>query len=528
MNKTILIFAVIIFFVSNDLTSQTILKKKEVSEKLDLIKSDIDENDYESAFNIFFNKENIILAENVKKKENEKYNEIKETLENKKKEFEKTKDKIESLLTAYNSKKFDKAIELLNIKLSKENSYIKTQNELEEILPKIKRVKSNCDENKENISKWKQSYINQEYEKIYKILDYSNSFTNCFYSNDLSELKELQNDLKPFFEIYNTTKENTVDNPKKLLISINYSYLNYEKSEQLIEQLNNFMEGSNSEPEKLKGKNPLLLNDIKNTKQEIEKGLIKLKDFSKANKPLSPAEIKALLYNPNKISIAQIEKHFKTIDDDDISDLGNIYNLDVVRYYNLKEYDSELKQEIFKETSEYKIKLADLKKIKNESFNNFYCLTLNDGNEKGMLTEGGTGAWGRPVKYDVKKGGFNINLGAFDLAMGGLTQVYRERFEIKSIPINKIQAYNLYGELYDDYSYYRQMAYFPIDRSTGLKFEESLEHIKIIALFKIDKVELRKVLRGSYYANWYIASISKVRIIAYNEQTAEIYYDKIY
>jgi len=511
------------------LTAQTILKKKEVSEKLVQIKTEIDENNYEAAFNIFFDKENVILAENVKKKEIEKYNGIKATLENKKNEFEKTNDKVESLITAYNSKNFDKAIELLSIKLSKENSYKKTQKKLEEILPKIKTTKSSCEENKVNIAKWKQGFENQEYENIYKILDYSNTFSNCFYKSDFSELRELQNDLKPLHEIYISTQENTVDKPQKVLKGINYSYLDYEKSIQLIEQLNGFLASINSEPEKLKGKNPLLSDKIKDTKQEIEKELIKLKEFSDANKPLSPTEIKALLFNPKKISIPQIEKYFNPIDEDDIWDLGNIYNLDVIRYYDLKEYDTELKQEVFKGTSEYKTKLSELKKLKNESVNTFYCLTLNDGSydNKRMLTDGGSGGK-YPVEYDVKKGGFNINLGAFNMAMGGLPQVYRERFEMKSIPIKKIQAYNEYGQLYDDYSFYRQMAFFPMDKSTGLKFEKNRENIKVIALFKIDKIDIRKVLRISYYDYWYIASISKVRIIAYNKQTDEIYYDKIY
>ncbi|MFH2140843.1 MAG: hypothetical protein ABIJ97_00370, partial [Bacteroidota bacterium] len=241
------------------------------------------------------------------------------------------------------------------------------------------------------------------------------------------------------------------------------------------------------------------------------------------------AAVKLVINRVKKISITQIEKYFKLIDEDDIWNLGNIYNLDVIRYYDLKEYDTELKQEVFKGTSEYKTKLADLKNIKNESNNNFYCLTLNDGSydNKRMLTEGGSGGK-YPVEYDVKNGGFNINLGAFNMAMGGLPQVYRERFEMKSIPIKKIQAYNEYGQLYDDYSFYRQMAFFPMDKSTGLKFEENRENIKVIALFTIDKIDIRKVLRISYYDYWYIASISKVRIIAYNKQTDEIYYDKIY
>lgn len=529
MQKIILILTCLLFFCNTNLTGQTILKKKEVSEKLDQIKTEIDENNYETALNIFFNKENVILAKNVKRKETEKYNEIKSTLENKKKEFEKTIDKMESLITAYNSKDFDKAAELLDIKISNENSYKKTQDKLKEILPKIKKAKNSCDENKANLSKWKQSYKNQEYENIYKILDYSNTFSNCFYNNDLLELKELQKDLRPLYEIYVDIKENTVHKPKKVLNNIDYNQLDYDKSIKQINQLNDFKESIKSEPAKLKGENPLLLEEIKKTKQEIINELTSLKEFNEANKPLSFTEIKDLLYNQKKISIAQIKKYFNAIGDEDINNLGSIYNLDVVKHYDLKEYDTDLKKEVFKEKPEYKTKLAELKRVKSETFNNFYCLVLNDGSHdnKRMLTMGGSGGM-HPVEYDVSKGGFYINLGSYYEAFSGLPQVYRKRFELKSIPITKFKAYNEYGQLYDDPTFYRQMAFFPMDKSTGLKFEENREDIKVIALFKIDKIDTRKVLRVSYYTNWYIASISKVRIIAYNKKTSEIYYDKVY
>ncbi len=513
MNKTILIFTVITFFVCYNLTAQTILKKKEVSDKLVQIKTEIDENNYEAAFNIFFDKENVILAENVKKKEIEKYNGIKATLENKKNEFEKTNDEVESLITAYNSKNFDNAIKLLSIKLSKENSYKKTQKKLEEILPKIKTTKSSCEENKVNIAKWKQGFENQEYENIYKILDFSNTFSNCFYNSDLSELQELQNELKPLHKIYISTKENTVDKPQKVLKSINYSYLDYEKSIQLIEQLNGFTEIINSEPDKLKGKNPLLVNDIQNTKQEIEKDLIKLKEFSEAKKPLSQAEVETL-FKSSSMSIP-FEKLLK-YSEPAYDEMYLIYDLNVFDYYSLNDkYDSDLKKSVYEKTSEYHEQFEELKQKKENMLKTKFYLQQNDK------------FYG---DYDINKKGFNINIiydGYPESAPKSIRMKEKDMY-FKSLT-SKRKTFTIFGA-----GGIHEILFIPMNETNALEIENEKQNISIYYFFTPngkEEVSYQFIcLDGYSFCNTRktLLKAATVRVVVVNKVTKKIYYDKLY
>jgi len=77
-----------------------------------------------------------------------------------------------------------------------------------------------------------------------------------------------------------------------------------------------------------------------------------------------------------------------------------IYNLDVFEYFDLggfgKEYDTDLKKQVFSKTPEYAEKLNDLRLKKTEMLTSLYYVTINK-----FYTE----------EYDVKKKGFEINIG---------------------------------------------------------------------------------------------------------------------
>ena len=59
----------------------------------------------------------------------------------------------------------------------------------------------------------------------------------------------------------------------------------------------------------------------------------------------------------------RMNNQFYKHDSNQFKEIRNILNEDVFEYYNLKNvYDSELKQKVFKDTEEYKSKLAEIQR----------------------------------------------------------------------------------------------------------------------------------------------------------------------
>src|ERR1035437_8941565 len=81
------------------------------------------------------------------------------------------------------------------------------------------------------------------------------------------------------------------------------------------------------------------------------------------------------------------------------AELESIYDLDVFSYYNLNDYNSDLKQAVFKKTEEYQNKLTELKSTKAEMLKTTYYVKL----EKAF----GDSEYGS-VNYDIKRKGFEI------------------------------------------------------------------------------------------------------------------------
>jgi antitoxin component YwqK of YwqJK toxin-antitoxin module len=127
MKKTIILFFLSIINIGLS-TAQVELKGKKLQERLEQINSDIIAGNYEHAIKLVNNQDTIITEKNVKKKELPSYLKNDSIIKTKIVVFDENKTKVLTLKYAYEAKKYNEAIELLDVQLSNENSYLETQN----------------------------------------------------------------------------------------------------------------------------------------------------------------------------------------------------------------------------------------------------------------------------------------------------------------------------------------------------------------------------------------------------------------
>jgi len=559
----------------NIANGQTILKKRDVKLKLKIISYEIQLKNFENAMNLFYNKKEIIQKKNVPKKFLEQFNIIETTLSQKKTEFESNKDKVDIFKKQYDSKNYCSATGLLSLNLTNENSYkasreIKTKltanlkeakqkcesnkdkvdtfkkqydsenycsatgllslnltNEnsykaSREIKTKLtanlKEAKQKCESNSEKIIEWENSYKKMEYEKIYQLLEISNYEKKKFNSNDLNILGILQNNLKGKYLIYMSVKEKIISTPERIINRINFDSLTYEQSEQLIQEFTTILNYSNSEIQKLEGSNPILKDLFTNTKLKIDNKLTELYQFSKANKPLTKNEITQQVFSNKSISIDFIlNKCLKA----DIT-VYHIFYLDVLAYYKINDYDTDLKKKVFKKSSEYQNHLKKLKSMRAEMLKSTYYVKL-----EGLFNE---------TDYELKRKGFDITIGQ-NYGMGTIAAkppksvcVDGERsfIQLKSIPSKQV---NFWEE-----GTKNEKLFVPVNETNGLEIEENKKNIDIYFLFTPSGQKTVKYKYNNFgfdFGGWYIITdkvitASKVRMIVVNRMTEKIYFDKIY
>ena len=107
--------------------SQIVLKSKEIKERLNLIETKIQNKELERAIALFFSNQEIIYIENVSKKQRDQYTNIKSILDQKKRDFNTTREKVDYYQTLYSSKNYCSAIDLLDLTLNVENSSKETR-----------------------------------------------------------------------------------------------------------------------------------------------------------------------------------------------------------------------------------------------------------------------------------------------------------------------------------------------------------------------------------------------------------------
>lgn len=179
------------------------------------------------------------------------------------------------------------------------------------------------------------------------------------------------------------------------------------------------------------------------------------------------------------------------------AELIAIYDLNVFSYFNLSDYDTELKQAIFKKTSDYQTKLAELKILKTEMLKTTYYTQINDAFKH---------------NYDIKRRGFEIDLGI--IGGGGILSGRRAKsvngFIFKALPSRQIPTV-LLGQ-----NVYYEKLFLSMTEATGLEIENDMENTALYFFFTPVRKEKFDLISDN------------VRIAVANKVSGKIYFDKSY
>lgn len=230
-------------------------------------------------------------------------------------------------------------------------------------------------------------------------------------------------------------------------------------------------------------------------------------------------------YSTEQVGETPLEKILKNADEityKNQDEIISIYNSDVFSYFKIYGYNTELKKNTFKKTAEYAEKLSELKKIKQEILQSNYYVTLN-GEKLG--------------DYNVKRKGFKIELGS-NIRAGGYGGM-RPSKSIEEVIFPSLPTEN---EAWKDIAGMRmppgifiEYYFLPLNEQKGLTAETNKNDIKIYLIFKI--ADVKKVSYKTFSAGgevgWFQSTgnhiIAKsLRIVAADEKSGEIYFDKSY
>lgn len=192
--KQLLILSFVLITCMNSI-AQNVLNKKEVSAKLKEIKSEIDNKNFEKALNIFQNKNEIILRKKVRKKNFELYENILSILNQKKELMMENKNKVDNSIIEYKNNKLCDATLLLNLKLTKENSFLESRKKYNQIKQKLVEIRPTCNKSQEIVLSCKKEYDEFEYCNATEYLNLKLNPQNA-YSTTISDFNILLPKLK--------------------------------------------------------------------------------------------------------------------------------------------------------------------------------------------------------------------------------------------------------------------------------------------------------------------------------------------
>ncbi|MBK8330147.1 MAG: hypothetical protein IPL09_11935 [Bacteroidetes bacterium] len=193
---------------------------------------------------------------------------------------------------------------------------------------------------------------------------------------------------------------------------------------------------------------------------------------------------------------------------------NNVYS-----YYNLKEYDSELKRAAFKKSSDYADKLKNMELDKKNKFYVKLKFYKGDG-------------WWRIPTYNLKTNGYDIFLSTnlnyspsqcpdkCYMTVSGLVLRFNQLKTFKKSSIVK--------------GSFKEYAFLPATQEVGLSMEEDKDNVEIYFIFNI--IDLKNLPYTFCNARSLktvtlkelVADTKNLRIIIMNKDTKNIYLDKIY
>ncbi len=252
----------------------------------------------------------------------------------------------------------------------------------------------------------------------------------------------------------------------------------------------------------------------------------KLKKQTDMNKAILTSFLLGVFFSVNAQTIFEIKSTAESIDGrmsnsfykNDIKQfkkIRSILNLDVFEYYDInKLYDSDLKKKVFKDSDEYKTKLADLEKKKTELKQTTYYLDFESTYyERNNL-----------IKYDLTTKTFTV-----------MNEIYTDNFYNKphylqfdqiifkspsgiTIDRNQFQAGGV--------DFIRQSIKFKIEEeSFALKIEENRSNLRLLFVFKFtEAIPFEGLDFFSRKTTLFALANLLEKVIVYNSSTGEIYH----
>lgn len=205
-----------------------------------------------------------------------------------------------------------------------------------------------------------------------------------------------------------------------------------------------------------------------------------------------------------------------------VTELENIYFLDVFGYYNITGY-SDLKKEVFKQSDDYKTKLNALKEKKKTLFSTNYYLDQSYSSD--IDTEDGT------LRFNMSLKNFSIK--NHRLTSGFFNKAYLQINEfcfntLPGVTVSTVRNPNFDGMLGKADVTFQTHSYGQMDLSSALKVEENSKDVRFLYLFKMTTVKeffFENPFSGKVNKHLFFISAPH-KIVVYNYQTREIY--KIY
>ncbi len=199
--------------------------------------------------------------------------------------------------------------------------------------------------------------------------------------------------------------------------------------------------------------------------------------------------------------------------------LINIFSLDVISYYKLKdEYNTQLKVSVFQKSAEYKEKLEELKKIKIKTQNAYHYVLLHKMQAQYTNNQQYSDVCSVEFgNYIMQKSGFKCKI---RYSSNLLNSIY-DGFKFPCLPI----TYS------DKTTWQSKFIFIPMSQQNALDFESTdKENICVLILFKPDGGLITEKTNPSSIAKETIKKIviNKLRFIVINNKTDKVYFDKIY
>jgi hypothetical protein len=510
LSRYIFIFTLVL--ITSNAFAQVELKKKQAKERIETLTELTDLKVYENALMVYYDTTVSINRDKLPKKYLEELNRLDGILELKKLEFENNIRRVDEFISDYKNNRFCNSLGLIRMNLNKENSYSRTRSLKDSFYRIITPMKEKVDKNASELDKWEREYEEEGRESLFFILSKDIGFIRYLCNDKRKKYSDLVVKLRADKRHYDQVKNYLVSQPEKKVRLLKYSDLTYERSLQLIDELSEILDKSDSCFNALKGENLELKLNFETVEKQIEKELPKLKKFAVENVPMSEDEVFTMFTSSDSFKLYQLRK-FSTPLSGELR-LLPLYKLDVFGYYGIP-FDNKKEKEDYMLTEEYQEKFTELKKIKEEALNTFYYFTVSMNDNR--------------VNYNKETGLLTLTLGSNvgNSTRRAVTPGTINGIGFKSLPLKKSRI-KKYGK-----EAFTQRYQIQLDSAGIETMRSNSSGIELYFNFRIlekENVKFRYFVKGDA---WHTIrsgthNTQNVTVLLANSSTNEIIYRKIY